>query len=179
MKRFFIFIVISLLGSTIYAQTERITRFEGEAYIGITLPISDYFGGSKKIGVALGAEGRYNFVRSHFDIGAACFITTVNYGFALDDDADNLVICAAVSDYNFKQGKKINPFAGLGLGVGFGSDDDWIPSGSTHFSVMAFIPRIGVEFYRHLRLTLSSNITKKSYHNVSLTVGFVIGGGKK
>lgn len=41
------------------------------------------------------------------------------------------------------------------------------------------VPRVGVELWRHLRFTLAANISCKYFHNASLTVGYVIGGGKK
>lgn len=180
MKRLFIFIVILLIGPAIYAQAERVTRLEGEFYVGATCPLSDFHSGTKKVGSALGAELRYNFNDSPFDIGFTCFLTTSVYGFEDDDVQVNRPgVVAFLSDYNFKQGGKVNPY--VGLGVGISSNDvlnDKIFDDEESCS-LAFVPRIGVEFIHRLRLTLSSNITKKGYHNLSLTVGFVIGGSKK
>jgi hypothetical protein len=40
-------------------------------------------------------------------------------------------------------------------------------------------PRIGVEFFRHVRLTCYSKICMKAYNNVGLSIGYAFGGGLK
>lgn len=85
---------------------------------------------------------------------------------------------AAVGDYNFKQGTKINPFVGTAIGVAFNDvvGDEYFPSKGTS---MLFAPRIGVELLYHFRISAQFNICKKGYNNVSVNIGFVLGGRPK
>ena len=84
-----------------------------------------------------------------------------------------------VADYNFGQGRRVNPFVGLGIGLGGNSSDDLdycsTPDGS-HFVMR---PRVGVELFHHVRLSLSSNINRYGYNNLALSLGLVIGGRPK
>ncbi len=40
-------------------------------------------------------------------------------------------------------------------------------------------PRIGIELFSHLRLTFDARFARNGYNTVGLTVGGVIGGGRK
>jgi hypothetical protein len=44
---------------------------------------------------------------------------------------------------------------------------------------LAFTPRAGVELFRHVRFTLSGAFVRKGFNNACLSLGIVIGGGKK
>ncbi len=41
------------------------------------------------------------------------------------------------------------------------------------------VPRVGIELYRHIRITLAGHLGKKIYNTVGLTVGYTFGIGKK
>lgn len=76
------------------------------------------------------------------------------------------------SHYNLRQGRKVNPYFGLGAGVAW-----WSPSYSK--AGFAIEPRVGVEFLYHIRLSIECQISRKYYNAVGLTLGFVIGGRPK
>lgn len=85
---------------------------------------------------------------------------------------------ALTGDYNFLQGKKVNPFIGTAIGVAFNDvvGDKCFPTKGTS---MLFSPRVGVEFFHHFRLATQFNLSRKGYNNLSVTLGFVIGGRPK
>ncbi len=90
----------------------------------------------------------------------------------------------AFTDYNFRYWDKICPFAGIGLGRTTIRSE--FPSATESGSAItstnpAFIlnPRIGVEFFNHLRLTAEYKCTfdkRSSYF--ALNLGFAFGGGR-
>lgn len=179
-----IFILAALSGKT-YAESHNVQMLEGEIRAGLTLPIGGYHGGTAQVSAALGIEGRYNFKGTPWDCGIMLDLSTARRGFnhLYDDDSDRwqsnrTLSFAALCDYNFRQGKKINPFVGAALGIALNDvvGDDYFPSKGTS---MLFAPRVGIEFIHHIRLMAQVNLSRKGYNNVSLTLGFVIGGRPK
>lgn len=94
----------------------------------------------------------------------------------------------AFTDYNFRYWDKVCPFAGIGLGRTTISSE--FPSATESDSAVSVIPsthpayilnpRIGVEFFNHLRLTAEYKWTfdrRSSYF--ALNLGFAFGGGRK
>lgn len=172
---------LSFMAAKTNAQNNDVKRFEFELRAGLTTPVGAYHGGSAQTGSALGMEGRYNFKDSPWDCGLMLELTTARRGFSNDADiwqSNRTLAFAATGAYNFHQGRNVNPFAGIAIGIA-GNDvvgDDVYPSNGTS---LFFSPRIGVELFRHFRLTISSNISRKGYNNLQLSLGVVIGGGKK
>ncbi len=94
----------------------------------------------------------------------------------------------AFTDYNFRYWDKVCPFAGIGLGrttiraefpdsVSGGTER---PVLSSTYPAVILNPRIGVEFFNHLRLTAEYKCTfdrRSSYF--ALNLGFAFGGGRK
>lgn len=149
-------------------------------------------------------EARYNPRKSPVDVGfhfgSGSFrrqwdsSDTIRYSYTRSTKytfSNYLVVC----DYNFRQGKDISYFAGLGLGFSHRKIVETSPrfleqpvQSSNSF---CGAPRIGVEFFRIVRLTASYKMMKSNssyallydgirdfnYWDVSL--GFVIGGWKK
>lgn len=65
------------------------------------------------------------------------------------DQSNSMFSIGAVSHYNFRQGRKVNPFAGLGLGVSFYSTDghDFTHPYPTDGRAVSFIHKFGVELF--------------------------------
>lgn len=165
-------------------QTQPVKHFEAELFAGPTYPIGHLGDLDNRFLAGFGLEMRYNFDQKPFDLGFQLGLTTNMRhvaGTDYDDEQTNRVLqLALVSDWNFAQGRKVNPYAGLGLGVGHRDivNEDYYPAGDGTWTLIA-MPRVGVELFRHLRLTLSSNIAGKGYNNVQLSLGVVIGGRPK
>lgn len=85
-------------------------------------------------------------------------------------------------DYNFRKWKNIHLFGGVGLGMafintstrydvpGYSNSNSWDRSGIVE-------PRIGAEFFNHLRLTLNYRIMKREYSYFGITIGCAFWGG--
>ncbi len=180
-----IFLVLSAFTLHVQAQTPDIQMLEGEIRAGLTTPLGGYHSGKGEISGAIGLEGRYNFSDMPWDCGIMLELTTARrsfghlYGDGYDRWQTNRTLAlAATGDYNFRQGTKINPFAGIALGVASNDvvGDKYYPSKGTS---LLFAPRLGVEFLYHIRLMAQLNICRKGYNNFSLTLGFVLGGRPK
>ena len=72
----------------------------------------------------------------------------------------------------------MNPFAGMGIGVGF-----YDTVGNLLYDVSGtgavFIPKIGVELWSHLRVFASAHIIRKGFNSLDIGLAVVIGGRKK
>lgn len=167
------------------AQIYPVRHFEGEFYAGATLPFGGVDGTKAHMGPAMGLELRYNFAQKPFDLGLLIDITTAVHqqsaGTYTLTQSNRTCTLGLVCDWNFAQGRKVNPYAGLGVGVGFHNVlNDWIdPYGDQTATFPTLIPRIGVELFSHLRVGLSSHITARGYDNVQLSIGLVLGGRPK
>lgn len=175
-----------LAGITAYAQRTEVKRWEGEARIGFTLPMGHYHGGNAEVGAGLGLELRYNLPHSPWDYGALLNVTTAVWDFSKffgnpEDDysqsnrSANFIL---VGDYNFRQGKRCNPF--VGLGVGWSSCE--IVSGyfyGTEGTTGVLMPRAGIELFHHLRIGFSIHLNRHGYNNCELSIGGVLGGRPK
>lgn len=167
------------------AQNKDVQRIEFEFRAGLTTPLESYHGGSAQTGAALGMEGRYNFRGTPWDCGLMLDLTTARRGFVPMDrknfdiwQSNRTLAFAASGTYNFRQGGNINPFAGVAIGIAMNDvvGDKVYPSKGTS---LFFSPRIGVELLHHLRLAVSSNISRKGYNNLQFSLGLVVGGRPK
>ncbi len=179
-------ILLLALGTAGHVNAQSIVqRMEGELRAGLTTPLGGYHTGKSQVSGALGIEGRYNFKGSPWDCGLMLDLSTARRGFEhLYNDgydrwqSNRTLALAAVGDYNFCHGAKINPFVGAALGVAFNDvvGDKYFPTSGTS---MLFAPRVGVELIYHIRLMAQFNLCRKGYNNVSFTLGLVIGGRPK
>ncbi|MDE7179573.1 MAG: hypothetical protein K2N88_00015 [Muribaculaceae bacterium] len=173
------------------AESQVVQMMEGELRLGLGLPLESYTGygnvrGHGELGLCWGIEGRYNFKGTPWDCGLTFEMSPAirRFNNPLNDGydrhlANRIIALAAVGDYNFIQGKKINPFVGVELGVAHNDvQSDSFPTwgGSTS---MLFAPRAGVEFVHHIRLMAKFNICRKGYNTFALSIGFVVGGRPK
>ncbi len=182
--KIFLFI-LCLLPLQLKANTPVVQMMEGEIRAGLTTPLGGYHTGKAQVSAALGIEGRYNIKNTPWDCGLMLDLSTARRGYEhLYNDgydrwqSNRTLALAAISEYNLRQGTKINPFVGTALGVAFNDvvGDKYFPSSGTS---MLFAPRIGIEFIYHIRLMAQFNICRKGYNNFSLTLGFVLGGRPK
>lgn len=182
MKRTVITVLVFFFAFQLIAQQVR--PFEFEIRAGAAMPINRIHGSNRSDGPVFGIELRHNFKNSPFDIGFTMVLTNIYYEFkskpANLEQCNLTAMTGLTSDYNFHQGGTVNPF--VGIGFGYGLQDamlDEVYDNSSDNGNIIVTPRIGVELWRHLRLTLAANLSIKYYNSLSLTVGYAIGGGKK
>lgn len=185
MKKVFLSVIAAMTMMTAAAQTKTIRPIEVEMHVGATRPIGNLDGSDSKTGPHIGLEMRYNFKNSPFDAGLMVDMTSAVHSRSFEDvgrmdQSNRTVLLSLAGDYNFGQGNTVNPFAGIGLGVGIHDAlNDVYDETNDNKTTFALSPRVGVELWRHLRVTLAANISCKYYNNVALTIGYVIGGGLK
>jgi opacity protein-like surface antigen len=168
-----------------YSQSNiSVQPWEGEFLVGGTYPLGSFNHGKKNAGAELGLEVRHNFANSNWDCGLLLDVTTAVYKFASTYSGESLyqsnrtVGALLVGDYNFRQGSVLNPYVGVGLGVGpydVVYDKVYSEKG-THFLCR---PQVGVEIYRHVRVNLHAMIGKPGFCNVGASIGVVVGGRPK
>ncbi len=156
--------------------------FEGEANFGAAFPADKYHGARGKGGLTMGLSMRYNIPETRFDCGITADFTGVIRDFERNphtyQQTNRILSLALTGAYNFRQGKKVNPFAGIGIGVGFyDTVGDRIYDVSGTGAV--FIPKVGVELWSHLRVFASAHIIRKGFNSIDIGLAVVIGGRKK
>lgn len=184
MFKYILFNLLFLLYS-VHSFAQNVQQFEGEVNIGLTTPLSNYHNGQKMMGPEFGLELRYNIPQTFWDCGLLLNVSTSVYRYEDSPKSDwyweqsnRSINIAAVGDYNFKQGSKINPYIGVGIGLSLYDAIDEVvyeSSGAT----FVFRPRVGIEVFRHLRIGLFATINKPGYHNIGVSIGGVIGGRSK
>ena len=150
-------------GGKIENRDWNIQHFEFEPFFGISSGI-----------FVLGWEARYNFNKP-WDVG-------VNV--ASDFHGERIT---AVGDYNFLQRKQATLFCGLGAGWAntsiFNIDEAIDKYGDACVasleSCFCLYPRIGVEFFEHLRLTAAVNTYNFKQAELAITIGASICGGRR
>lgn len=166
-----------------FTSAQDVKRFEAEARLGATFPVG-FLGHTERVsGPSMGLELRYNFRKIPLDIGLAAELTTAVYKLnrngRSDYQSNRTATITLFSDYNFKQGRKVNPFIGTGIGLGMNNALNDLLYEVNEGGTCVFVPRIGVELFRHLRLSLSSHISQKGYNNICFSIGYAFGGGLK
>jgi hypothetical protein len=130
-------------------------------------------------GFSLGTEIRYNYLEKRLSSGFQFSFTGWNRR-TPDSDYElhqNPFMFLAVTDYNFLElnPKKIMPFAGIGLGYSLVRSWSYIEPDTDFKFHFACSPRVGIEFFKRIRLTAEYQYigNKNNFFNVNL--GFVIG----
>lgn len=158
------------------AFSQEVRKFEFEAAIGTNFGIRSQGEEAVREGVNVVLELRHNY-NSRLDFGIQFFLGSYDF---VNERADaeicvrNMVVQPVV-DYNFRQGKKVNPFAGAGLGLAV-IDFDY---NKEQEKSVCFMPRVGVELFRHLRVALDYKLLKQKYGFWNVSVGVALGGGRK
>ena len=172
----------------------RVQPVEGGINLGMGMP----FASGTRVGKFLSQELRFNLSRSAWDIGVMSGVyefdkdKTTNGERWKSDDSNSYI--ALTGHYNFSQGCKLNPFVGMGVGLGINSTSEleelnviiggistglfFLPM-REYNTAMVFIPRAGIEAWGVLRLTGEVYISSSRLSGASLSLGVVFGGKKK
>lgn len=181
-----------LLSSGVCAQNyNAVRRMEYEVGIGLNKGHGLY-GTAAKPRIQLYAEIRMNMKDSPFDIGlqgmlgyferqrsAGYFGWQSDSGWSETIRSKSLVTCA---DYNLRRWKNIAPFVGLGIGMSAIEDEYGVGAECPErYYDTAFVlnPRIGAEFFNHLRITVEYKRMQREYSFFGFDIGVVFGGGYK
>lgn len=172
-------------------KPERVWPFEAEIFYGLGTGFK-YHGVWADGASALGLELRGNIKNTGWDVGAFLRFDGTGYDFKnqmppIDYDinaeydysqSNNAFTIGVVSDYNFRQGRKVNPFAGLGVGCSIYATPDWV-SYETNGCTLSLMPRFGVELFSWVRFTGYAFILRKGYNTMGISVGLTIGGWQR
>ena len=124
-----------------------------------------------------GGEARNNFPGTPFDVSFQGMLGS----FSRKNDNLTVNINGGVTvfgDYNWRLGRRAAPFAGVGAGMVF-VESRGLSTAAVREKTFVFNPRIGVELFEHLRITLEYKWMKAPYSFLGLNVGFAFGGGRK
>lgn len=139
------------------------SQFEFEPSIGFGVPFHGGEGFRGMAGVSAGMELRYNVPDKAVDAGIE-----LNYTATARHGSDTRGLFNAV------------PFFGLGLGISDREyshpEPSYMPLDRPEMSGVA-IARIGVELFRHVRLTLDGRISNRDYSALCFRLGYAFGGG--
>lgn len=189
-KRLYILASAVALAAGMACAQNDVQRVEGGIFGGISVPMDRYHKFRNEVASAWGVEVRYNLKQLPADVGLTAGFSNSMHEY----DAPNhewfksaqytyrTWQIAAVGDWNFRQGALVNPFAGLGLGIGIDHTDGWLTEGVTpekkcsHFMIM---PRVGVELAHHIRITGDMRLGRKPFNAFCLTLGLTLGGRPK
>ena len=188
MRRFIILLAVALQGLLLTAQTRTVRPIEVElnAGAGVVMNKLDYAWNS--FVQAYGVEARYNVLDGRFDIGLGLrggIITRASETvFSKVFVPINLY---AVADYNYFVSNNLSLFAGLAVGVTYQKvlpgtlcAGDWMErtyNGKIWSPYLA--PRVGVECWDRLRLTLACQLTDPGSQYTGIHLGYVFGGRKQ
>lgn len=192
MIKLILVVIATLFIGSVSAQDIKVGRFEGEIGVGCAFATSRLNLDKNTPGVKFYGEVRYNFEKVPVDLGL--HLSGAIFHREAESVAQRLksksYTVMAVSNYNFWRGAKASLFAGAGIGyarldmtapVSF--DNSQPNYGGFHTGDAAnricFMPRVGVELFNHLRLTLSYTLVEKAHNHFSIGVSGVIGGGRR
>lgn len=183
-KSFLLIGLFLFLTGIVRAQEAReVGKFEAEIGAGIPF-LGKKYGGTFEPGWAAYAEGRYNFRSVPADIGLK-FQTGTFYrtwdGFTFNGDY-HYYATSVVSHYNFRRTKNVSPFVGCEAGFSVLTAhyyDFEVIDRKEHDFAACIAPRIGVEFFHHVRLSVAYLLMNKEYSNMEVSIGVVLGGGRR
>ena len=177
-KSFFLAALFAMSAANANAQNSYdrpVKAFEFEPFVGVT------YGLAGNVGSHLVGEARYNLNCLPVDVGTQLYMGSAVSKFAGSTLSFRTFSFMSVCDYNFLLGEKVSPFVGIGLGLnsydivlGNYPDDK-----TDHTMGVGLMPRVGVELFRHVRVTLNAHIGKAKYNTIGLSVGYAFGGGAK
>lgn len=179
MKTTIIFLMLLVASMTASAQqTQCVQNFEGEFFFGLNAPVGGYHGGDAVGSGSLGVILRHNLKETPWDVGAFLRLDVARYKFDRLEQGNRTLGLGVLGGYNFRQGKKVNPFVNLGVGLGCHDivDSEVYPSSGAS---MVAIPTVGVELFYHIRVNAYCELTRRGYNNTGVSLGVVIGGRPK
>lgn len=151
MKRITLLAITVLCFLGMFAQESKVQNVEGGFYVGPTIPLGGYHGGTNKAFLSFGASLSYNFQSVPVDCGVFMQMDFPRHEFFTSGTVysegvpvgsytynqtqlNRTITVGVVGNYNFRRSSKVNPFVGLGLGVGFNDavGDVTFPSRARH-----------------------------------------------
>lgn len=182
MKRLITSCILLCIGVIIHAKTpqKEVQPFEGALRFGTNYPIGSYKSMSGTMGINFGLDFRFNYDDMPLDFGIAIDLAGTSYNFHkpdynFHDDTYTTLGITYCSNYNFRQGYKVNPYVGAGLGYAYNYYN--YHSKEIDKNSFIFVPKVGVELLYHIRFEASVILVCRKYFNcVNLTIGLVIGG---
>ena len=169
-----LFLLFSIMPLYSFAQHDdvEVRRIEGGISLGASFFEDNYYDSAAgEIGLLLSLELRYNFRRVPMDVGVMSIMDLRGGDCELCNgswEGDHTFL--VVSDYNFRRGSKVSYFVGAGVGT-------TIYDGDT--AKLCLMPRVGMEFFYRMRLTAAYMVGPNSKNTFNLSLGIVIGGGRK
>lgn len=131
------------------------------------------------------AEARYNIQETPFDVGFQFGLGAFGRdwsrisGIEKNYHFKNFIL---VGDYSLRRGKNVSPYIGLGFGVSHQKIDIYYyyprPDNVERAYSACLMPRIGIEFFRAIRLSASYKLMKSDYSNFECSLGFTYGDWK-
>lgn len=176
------------MSETSASAQRQVRSFEFEPSLGLCMPL--YGGGQNyhgKEGLSFGLESRYNFESAPVSVG--CELNIVAAVRSRNSSAGNSTASSCrtaslsvTSDYYFNRGGKVSPFVGAGVGLAMResviSDSGYDYAGMRGYPFGGvFTPRIGVELWNHLRVTVDARLTHRDYNVIGFRIGYAFGGG--
>jgi hypothetical protein len=187
-KSLLLFASLAFFNLTMTANAQEKKSFAVEPYIGLSMPVRNIGGSDVKeiAGINAGIEARYIIESVPLSVGADLFMTTAARQMAKAEgghssNSQRMAGAAAVCEYGFMRGNPVSFYIGTGLGIaqretiqsGF---DNGIGICSTYGPVVS--PRVGMELWNHLRLSLEGRFSQRDFNVVAFRLGFAFGGGK-
>ncbi len=193
MKRIFLVIVLCAASFAASAQNSGdVKMLEFEVGLGGNIGTSKIWNHTPMPGFTLFyLEPRLNIPQSPLDVAlqVSMGVSVKGYGTAeypggrYRDEwkANYKPTLVAFADYNWRLWDRTSLFAGLGLGMAMVDVDYPDSGGGGGFSDRSMIlnPRVGAEFWNHLRVTFEYKLMKKDYSYFGLSIGCAFGGGWK
>ena len=178
--------------ATSFAQKVEVRRLEGEIGVGLVNGVNSFALDACNVGPKLYGELRYNFRFLPIDVGLQ--VSGSYFHREIESQAERQKSKSynvmAVADYNLFRGRKFSVFAGVGVGLGVldmsypinikTPDAHWAGySTGDGKNKPCFSPRVGVELFNHLRLTVHYMAEEKANNHFGFSIGAVLGGGRK
>lgn len=182
MKRLFLSILAVLCCAVIcFGQTKPRRHIEFELGLGVMQSFHKLVFDHSLPGACPYAEIKYVFRKVPVDLGlnvSGQIFSRIGENERLDFMSWNIM---AVSDYSFYQTSSMRLFAGLGVGMSFFEWDHHIKiigpgtyaSGDGDYSLLCAMPRIGINFYNHLNVSLGYIFEDSANSNLNLRVAYV------
>lgn len=172
------FLAMLAAGWLTAAAQGSVARFEFEGSVGFTQPIGRFVSDSWSLVRAFAFEVRFNFPYQPLDLGLEYYFGKTPREHELLDWKARVMGYSVFMDYNFRRGKDFSPFVGAGVGLGVCKNVNGEAVGPEG-QRMLFSPRLGIEFFRHVLLTAFARFAGRSYNHLGLSLGIVLGGGRR
>lgn len=185
--RYLTIILLLFLGCLI-TRAQEMRKIEIDLSYGRTKPINNFHNGEKLFDSDFGLEIRNHTPDLKWSAGILLNMSTAAYKFydssltaGYFKELNSSLNLMLTGDYNVNKGGWINPFIGIGLGPSICDVsltdilDKAILNDSNEGVYCVIRPRVGLELFKHVRISLFSTIVKSGYNNWGISISGVIG----